>query len=65
MINDKNKKTKSEKAGKTESFNYKRCDQETLENISNNWQDPDYHDGEKKIKMCNSYYGLIPIKDEK
>lgn len=64
MINNENGKPKSKNAEKTEAFNYERCDQEMLENRSTDWQDPDHHTGEK-IKMCNSYYGLIAVKDEK
>ena len=60
MINDENVKLYK----KIESFNCERCDQKMLEKRSNDWQDPDHSDGEK-IKMCNSYYGLIGVKDEK
>ena len=63
MINKENGKLRFEKAEKTEAFNYERCDQEMLENRSNDWQDPNHPDGEK-IKMCNSYYGLIAVKDD-
>lgn len=58
MHNNKNGKYK-----KTEAFNYERCDQEMLEDRSNEWQDPNHSDG-GKVKMCNSYYGLIAVKDK-
>jgi hypothetical protein len=64
MFNNENGKPKFKKAEKTEAFNYERCDQEMLENSSNDWQDPDQQ-GKEKTTMCNSYYGLISVKDKK
>lgn len=63
MIKNENGKPRSEIIEKPEAFNCERCTPEMLENRANEWQDPD-HPGEK-IKMCNSYYGLITVKDKK
>jgi len=57
MIDDK-------KTENVEAFNYERCDQEMLAKRSDEWQDIEEHTDEKKIKMCNSYYGLIAVKDD-
>ena len=61
MVNSDSEKQSSMKS---EAFNYERCDQEMLESASNDRKDIDRSKGEKS-KMCNSYYGLIAIKDKK
>lgn len=63
MINNENGKLRFEKAEKTKAFNCARCDDEMLAEHSDDWQDPDHPDGEK-VKMCESYYGLVAVIEE-
>lgn len=60
MVNNDNEKQSFKKS---EAFNYERCDQELLENSANDWRDINQPKREKN-KMCNSYYGLIAVKDD-
>jgi len=63
MINNENGSVRFDKAEKVEAFNCARCDDEMLAAHAKDWQDPNHPEGEK-IKMCESYYGLVAVIDE-
>jgi uncharacterized Fe-S cluster protein YjdI len=64
MTNSENGTLRFKKAEQIATYNCARCDTEIVAEHSNDWLDPDHSPGEK-IKLCNSCYGLIAVKDEK
>ena len=63
MNNNENGSARFDKVEKGEAFKCARCDDEMLAEHSDDWQDP-HHPAGEKVKMCESYYGLVAVIDD-